>query len=500
MKINDHPLSFGALIKSLLLILALSSRSVFAWQTLTDDIDLTCNQVETTKVNCDYRPLTNDAVTDIEVSMDGADPYISRHTTYPEADSKIAILFLVDTSDPKRQDVVRHNIQDIKTLLSATRPHHYLGLAGFDKTLRIKAPVGSSKSHILANMDELKAEGLTTELYRSVLKAVQLLELVDADRKALYVFSDGLAEDKAYFHQDVINAARKAGVVINGIGYPRSVSLSVALQTLRRLSEETGGIFIEADTALNLPEDFVKNPFGNLDRGGKITINLDNANTLNSPEQRLTMIFTTEAGRISNNIPVKLPPTPEAGTQKSVVRQAPAAVTPPVVIETTAAPKQGLDKWLWYGVPVLLVMLLLMTLITLYLLFRTQNKKGDKIQTVEPLKPFAYLITQDEKALRYPITRTTWRIGRSRDNEMTLNDNSVSRRHAEIQRYSNGKFMIFDRDSSNGVFVNTKKINKQKLEEGDIIEIGDIYLRFTQTPSDYQLDEQTAVMNTKAPI
>ncbi|NIO84343.1 MAG: FHA domain-containing protein, partial [Candidatus Aminicenantes bacterium] len=53
----------------------------------------------------------------------------------------------------------------------------------------------------------------------------------------------------------------------------------------------------------------------------------------------------------------------------------------------------------------------------------------------EQFRPYAYLISQTENAKRYPITRTTWRIGRSMDNEMTLPDNSISRRHAEIQRY-----------------------------------------------------------------
>jgi pSer/pThr/pTyr-binding forkhead associated (FHA) protein len=83
---------------------------------------------------------------------------------------------------------------------------------------------------------------------------------------------------------------------------------------------------------------------------------------------------------------------------------------------------------------------------------------------------------------------------------MTINDSSVSRRHAEIQRYNNGKFVLFDRDSTNGVFVNNRKISKHRLEEGDIIEIGDVFLRFTQHPLDYQLAESTSMLKTKAPI
>ena len=150
-----------------------------------------------------------------------------------------------------------------------------------------------------------------------------------------------------------------------------------------------------------------------------------------------------------------------------------------------------------------LLVLIVLAGVTLVLLTRrpTATRSGAKQPPPqEQFKPYAYLIAQDEKATRYPITRTTWRIGRSRDNEMTLDDNSVSRRHAEIQRLGSGKFMLYDLDSLNGVFVNEQKISKHKLSEGDIIEIGDFYLRFTQHPSDFQLSEDTVMLKTKAPF
>ncbi len=83
---------------------------------------------------------------------------------------------------------------------------------------------------------------------------------------------------------------------------------------------------------------------------------------------------------------------------------------------------------------------------------------------------------------------------------MTLDDNSILRRHAEIQRDSNGRFILLDTNSANGLFVNNEKKLKHTLQEGDIIEMGDIALRFTQHPIDYQFNEQTAMLNTKAPV
>jgi len=114
-------------------------------------------------------------------------------------------------------------------------------------------------------------------------------------------------------------------------------------------------------------------------------------------------------------------------------------------------------------------------------------------------KPFAYLVSQEEHAKRYPILRTTWRIGRKRSNELSLNDPSVSRLHAKIQRDNNGNFFIMDMASLNGTYVNDEQVSKQKLQEGDLIEIGNIRLRFTQLSEDYQLSADTAIQKTKAP-
>jgi len=115
------------------------------------------------------------------------------------------------------------------------------------------------------------------------------------------------------------------------------------------------------------------------------------------------------------------------------------------------------------------------------------------------VKPYGFLITQDETKARYPITRTTCRLGRSKNNEITLRDSSVSRRHAEIHRDQGDEFTLIDLNSLNGVFVNNEKIGRYKLKEGDIVEIGDVNLRFTLMPTDYQSEESTEIQDTRVP-
>jgi hypothetical protein len=64
-------------------------------------------------------------------------------------------------------------------------------------------------------------------------------------------------------------------------------------------------------------------------------------------------------------------------------------------------------------------------------------------------------------------------IGRSKDNDVVLDNPKVSRYHARLFSNNQGEFFIEDANSSNGVFVNGNKVNTQKLGDADIVEIAD---------------------------
>ena len=62
-------------------------------------------------------------------------------------------------------------------------------------------------------------------------------------------------------------------------------------------------------------------------------------------------------------------------------------------------------------------------------------------------------------------------IGRDSDNEVQIDNAAVSREHAKIIRGPNS-YLIEDLNSTNGTFVNGKKINKKFLNKNDEISIG----------------------------
>ena len=69
-------------------------------------------------------------------------------------------------------------------------------------------------------------------------------------------------------------------------------------------------------------------------------------------------------------------------------------------------------------------------------------------------------------------------VGRDGDNDIVLAENMVSRRHARLRRDAQGRFVLTDLGSANGVHVNGMRVARAYLAAGDEIKIGDNFFRF----------------------
>ena len=70
-------------------------------------------------------------------------------------------------------------------------------------------------------------------------------------------------------------------------------------------------------------------------------------------------------------------------------------------------------------------------------------------------------------------------IGRNPHCDIFLNDMTVSREHAVIERQANG-YRLTDRNSYNGVWVNDEMIESAVLRDGDMVQFGSFTLKYTE--------------------
>jgi pSer/pThr/pTyr-binding forkhead associated (FHA) protein len=82
------------------------------------------------------------------------------------------------------------------------------------------------------------------------------------------------------------------------------------------------------------------------------------------------------------------------------------------------------------------------------------------------------ILTFNKQVIKeYPFLKDSVTIGREEDNTIVIPNLAVSGYHARIDK-AGGEFIITDLQSTNGTFLNNKKVVSQKLAHGDNILVG----------------------------
>lgn len=91
--------------------------------------------------------------------------------------------------------------------------------------------------------------------------------------------------------------------------------------------------------------------------------------------------------------------------------------------------------------------------------------------------PYLVVYFNNEIKSRHLLEATTTTIGRNTDNHVVIDNAGVSGLHAEIIQVGDDN-IIFDRGSTNGIYVNGERVTEKKLSFGDEIGIFKHKLRF----------------------
>jgi len=394
---------------------------------------------------------------------------------FAEGTRTIAILFDVSKSIPPNQ------FQQAKEAVAQTiqqgAPGETISIYAFGDSLRKVDP---------ADLRNLQAVESNTMMFDALYDVARELAETKADRKAIWIISDGIDTKSVTVLEDAVAFANQNGISVYGVGVGK-----VNRKSLERIVRLTGGKLVEE----------------------------------NEPDwlgQLQTAVGTQK------EVTKKEPPVEaRSGTP---VTTAPAVVAPPV---SRPVEQKKPFPYFWVAAFVVAGALLGAILFVISRSFRderricpTCGKRLEAYQTIcpdctgadtkqtrkpkvggedtnplepgeEELIPVELLekkpMSEEDLSKTYVLLLTPMLVvrkgknlgqtfslnrafpvsmGRSRVNEIHLDDVTVSGQHCRIIP-EDGKNVLYDLGSTNGTYVNDKRVNKAVLKEGDTIKVGE---------------------------
>ncbi|MFZ5831819.1 MAG: ATP-binding protein [Planctomycetota bacterium] len=101
--------------------------------------------------------------------------------------------------------------------------------------------------------------------------------------------------------------------------------------------------------------------------------------------------------------------------------------------------------------------------------------------------PSLFVIRGNDQGSRFALEADLMRLGRDKSADVQLHDSEVSRQHAELRRTEAG-YALADLNSSNGTFVNGRRVRQHDLRTGDQILAGGTLMLYTGPAEEYEED------------
>ena len=388
-------------------------------------------------------------------------------------------LFLIDTSITMRGKPLTQALNLVEQLVSILPDNTVHSVASFDKELKFWVEAQSKPDFDPNTLTEMSAKGKVTELYRLVLESMKDLVNNNAARPTVVILSDGRVEDTNYSDQDVIDYALSQQIILHGLAF----KYTVEAQSLRRLSEATGGVFTEVNDTGKIDDDaliYLRQASSN---GGLASFDLSSYEGSWGTSTSIQFTYTFD---------------------NSFSTQAQHTITLPDR-SWLAIPFQGYPRLWWVAGAATAGILLVLLLVVL-----RKGKQSDSVEEDTERCPacnkaiqidwqqchacgsplnrkdaLAQLTTVDNTLTQtFGIYKALTSIGRLDDNDIVLNDDTISRRQANII-YKDHLFFIQDLGSANTTRCNGKEISAStQLKHGDEVQFGELKLRFEENDMD----------------
>jgi hypothetical protein len=431
-----------------------------------------------------------------------------------------AWMVVIDSSNPARQKTVEACVGEARVFLDKLPKGDVVMVGSLARDLIIAAPFESTREQSKISLSGVKADGdasLTTLIYQNVKQALaDHLAKRTETRKCVVLFTDGKDESPGGpvavtgRRDQLIAEAKKLGIPVHTLGFAEKAIEMNYFADLKELSLQTDGLHVPAVVSTRmLPADTWPTLIGVMHGGGTAVLDLSALKEVMPVQLDLkTASGKTAKVVIPNDVVAKaLPdipvPKPEPGATPATVAPSTGAKSPENPAQKPgdeekpkAEPKKPtVPTWAWWVIGAGALMLLIFAIISSKRRAAEEERRAaalrveqaralekmlaaPEVPTIVPAPaPMAFLEMCDAVQTRHPLTIKGVKIGRGKHNDVVIANDSVSGSHCVLS-LRNDEWMIADLKSGNGVFVNGKQVSQATLKPDDLIELGDIKMRF----------------------
>lgn len=417
-----------------------------------------------------------------------------------------AWMVIIDSSNPARRKTVEACVNEAGTFLSKVPKGDVVMIASLARDLNVAANFDDTREQSKTALGTIKADGeaaLSTLIYQNVKQAMaDHLTKRTETRKCVVLFTDGKDETPGGpaavtgRRDELIAEAKKLGIAVHTLGFAEKAIEMNFFADIKDVSLQTDGLHVPAVVATHmLPNETWETLIGVMHGGGKAVLDLA-ALTVVGPAQ---LELKTASGKtakvvISKDAVAKAlpeqPAKPESGTAPST------GAAPSETAKNKPEPeKPAMPVWAWGLIIFVALALLIFAIISSKRRAAEEEAKASALReeqaralekmlaepavptTAPAPAPLAFLEMCDATQTRHPLTIKGVKIGRGKHNDIVIGNDSVSGSHCVLS-LRNDEWTVADLKSGNGVLVNGKQVIQATLHPNDVIELGDIKMRF----------------------
>jgi len=368
----------------------------------------------------------------------------------------ISVALVLDTSGSLGQNAQAVRGRLAAEVVEGLPPGSQVAVFRFDDRSELVLPASSARDEVTEAAMGLGVAGRFTALHDAIFDASRYLSEVPGNRKAILLVTDGFDENSALTLEDGVDMARELQIPVFTVGVGR-----VRERVLRRIAKLTGGVHFASATP--------------------------------GPEV---------VARIVEVTPVTSPAAP------AQVAAPPPAAAAAAAQEPLERPLTARTYWVGWIAALLLAVSALIVLIVTFrrrapatasaypaggaelepeledesvtLVTRLESLlPSDSPTMVLTLKPLLHVTRGTDSGRLFEVSlESAVSLGRAEGNDIVLQDVAVSSQHCRIRPSSDGGFELFDLKSTNGTWVNERRVSRHKLAAGDSIKVGETILQF----------------------